>query len=66
MAEVKTAIILSHIQPIRLCSTPIRLMDFQQLGSVDIRVSRCESRPTGYLSVLDRLGGSGKMPALRV
>ena len=30
------------------------------LGSVDILLSRYESRPTGYLPVSERLGGSGK------
>ena len=30
------------------------------LGSVNILLSRYESRPTGYLPVLDRAGGSGK------
>ena len=35
-------------------------------GTVDILLSRYESRPTGYLLVLDRAGRSGKMPDLRI
>ena len=38
----------------------------QRLGSVDIWASRYKSRPTGYLSVLNRAGGADKMPGLRV
>ena len=34
---------------------------FQVLGSVDIWVSRYEYRPTGYLSVLNRAGGVGRL-----
>ena len=36
------------------------------LGLADILLSRYESRPTGYLPVLKRLGGSGKMPDLHI
>ena len=36
------------------------------LGLADILLSRYESRPTGYLPVLKRLGGSGKMPNLHI
>ena len=43
-----------------------KLLDFQYLDSVDIWVSRYESRPTSYLPVFDWSGGSGKMLDLRV
>ena len=43
-----------------------KLLDFQYLDSVDIWVSRYESRRTSYLPVFDWSGGSGKMLDLRV
>ena len=43
-----------------------KLLDFQYLDSVDIWVSRYESRRTSYLPVFDWSGRSGKMPDLRV
>ena len=36
-------------------------LPFLKLGSVDIWVSRYEYRPTGYLSVLNRAGGVGRL-----